>query len=107
MKLIRLFIGRTFIILAITAFSPSVYVLCATADIPISYLLGWIWLGQDLSWFSFLGTGLICAGIFTVVCPSLDPSLLCARSVFSAKKKPIGDESAEEEAVLREELMLG
>ena len=38
---------------------------------------------------------------------ALEVAILGHGAVFSAKKKTIGDESAEEEAVLREELMLG
>ena len=63
------FSGQTFVVIAISAHSPSVYALCATADIPLSYVWGRAWLGQRLYWYHFLGAGLICAGIFAVSCP--------------------------------------
>ena len=59
-------------VLAVTAFSPSVYVFCATAEIPLSYFLGWMWLGQDLTWSTFVGTGLISTGILCVIFSGVD-----------------------------------
>ena len=60
-------------VIAISAHSPSVYALCATAEIPLSFVWGRAWLGQRLTDFHLLGEGLIFAGIVVVVvsCPSV------------------------------------
>ena len=69
---ISTFSGQTFVVIAISAHSPSVYALCATAEIPLSFVWGRTWLGQRLTDFHLLGGGLIIAGIVVVVsCPSV------------------------------------
>ena len=89
-------------IISINAHSPSVYVLCATADIPLSYLWGWAWLGQHLNWCTFVGTGLIGAGIFVVVCPLGDDEVClttwwrcCRRWTDTAAEERREEEEAE------------
>ena len=100
-------------VLAVTAFSPSVYVFCATAEIPLSYSLGWMWLKQDLTWSTFVGTGLTSTGILCVIFPGVDMthwesccslwSLSSSASSLEAGESQ-NDEGAEEQTALKADM---
>ena len=74
--LIGLFIGDMCLFRAFVDIGPRVAMLIMTLNVPMTAILGWLWLGEIYGWHQWLGMAVTLAGVAWVIVERPDPAMI-------------------------------